>query len=373
MPFLIRLLAAALLSVPFTSAALAAEENLWLAVGHGGQRMISTDGKAWSQVGSWSKPGHNQDDLNVAASFKGAFYVGGGYASGRLTATRDGKTWSDGVIPGSSPIFGLEVMGDALFAIDLRGKVFKTTDGEKWELVATPKMPPATDVMRKLAQERVKDGKPVSDAQAQGHWVRGSAQGNGLILASGDYGPVVAFDPKTNEAIVTKMAGQDTKNPGPKRVAFGNGVFVVIGEKGLIARTKDGKTWENNHTRDDVGDVQCVEFNGKEFLLTHELSLAKKDASGNETKTKVSKILKSTDGLTWENVDWPVPRQARLINGVLYSSGYSPTKLMRSQDGGKTWEPLSNEGGWHYKAYAYGPLAGGAPPKAPGAAKPSTK
>jgi len=59
------------------------------------------------------------------------------------------------------------------------------------------------------------------------------------------------------------MAGQDNKNPGPKRVAFGNGVFVIVGEKGLIARTKDGKTWENNRTREDVGDVQCIEFNGK--------------------------------------------------------------------------------------------------------------
>ena len=106
--------------------------------------MLSSDGKTWTQVASWSKPGHNQDDLNVAANFKGAFYVGGGYFSGRLTATRDGKTWSDGVIPGSSPIFGLEVMDDALFAMDLRGKVFKTVDGEKWQLVATPKMPPPT-------------------------------------------------------------------------------------------------------------------------------------------------------------------------------------------------------------------------------------
>ena len=63
-------------------------------------------------------------------------------------------------------------------------------------------MPAPTEVMRKLAQERSKDGKPVSDAQAQGHWIRGTAQGNGLILGSGDYGPVVAFDPKTNETIV---------------------------------------------------------------------------------------------------------------------------------------------------------------------------
>jgi photosystem II stability/assembly factor-like uncharacterized protein len=285
MNLLIRIVAV-FCAAQMVSATVLADEQYWLAVGHGGQRMLSTDGKTWAQVGSWSKPAHNQDDLNVAASFKGTFYVGGGYYSGRLTATRDGKNWSDGVIPGSSPIFGLNVEGDALYAMDLRGKVFKTLDGEKWELVATPKMPPPTDVMRKLAQERSKDDKPVSDAQAQGHWIRNTDQGNGLIVGSGDYGPVVAFDPKTNKTIVTKMVGQDTKNPSPKRVAFGNGVFVVVGEKGLIACTKDGKTWENNRTRDDVGDVQCVEFGGKEFLLTH-----------TDAKTKTSKVMKSADGL----------------------------------------------------------------------------
>ena len=192
---MLHLIVTSMLTATLLPSAATADDNYWLAVGHGGQRMLSPDGKAWTQVGSWSKPGHNQDDLNVAAHFKGTFYVGGGYFSGRLTATRDGKTWSDGVIPGSSPIFGLEVMGDALYAMDLRGKVFKTVDGEKWELVATPKMPPPTDVMRKLAQQRSKDGKPVSDGQAQGHWIRGTAQGNRLILGSGDYVPVVAFDP----------------------------------------------------------------------------------------------------------------------------------------------------------------------------------
>lgn len=365
MSYCLRLFAASVCIAAFLSPVARGAENVWLAVGHGGQRMTSADGKTWSQVGSWSKPAHNQDDLNVAAPFKGAFYVGGGYFSGRLTATRDGKQWSDGVIPGSSPIFGLDVAGDALFAMDLRGKVFKTVDGEKWELVATPKMPPPTDVMwtlaKKQAVDRGRDEKSVTEAQAQGHWIRGTAQGNGLIVGSGDYGPVVAFNPETNETVVTKMAGQDTKNPGPKRVAFGNGVFVVVGEKGLIARTADGKTWENNRTRDDVGDVQCVEFNGREFLLVH-----------TDAKTKKATLMTSPDGLEWKTVDWPAPRQIRFINGVLYSSSYPPSKLARSLDGGRTWEPLANDEGWHFKAYAYGPLAGGPPPQVPAAPKPAT-
>lgn len=345
----------AVLAVPVGAVEPESGQNWWLAVGHGGHRQMSRDGKTWEQVASWSKPSHNQDDLNVAANFKGAFYAGGGYFSGRLVATRDGKEWSDGVLPGSSPLFGLEVMDDALFAIDLRGKVFKTTDGETWKNVAAPVMPPPTEIMRKLAQERSKDNKPVSDAQAQGHWIRGTAQGNGLILGSGDYGPVIAFDPKTNEISVTKMAGQDDKNPGPKRVAFGNGVFVVIGQKGLIARTKDGKTWENNAINDSRGDVQCVEFNGKEFVITI-----------TDAKTKKKDVFRSADGVKLEPVKWDVPAQVRAINGWLYKSGYTPTKLTRSHDGGETWEPVSVDENWHFKAYAYGPLAGGPPPHVPG-------
>src|SRR6185312_7615167 len=87
----------------------------FLAVGHGGHRMLSKDGVAWGHHVSWGPPKHDQNDLNVAVSFKGAFFAGGGYFSGRLTATRDGAAWSDGVIPGSSPVFGLEVVGDTLY------------------------------------------------------------------------------------------------------------------------------------------------------------------------------------------------------------------------------------------------------------------
>jgi hypothetical protein len=302
-------------------------EEWFLAVGHGGHRMLSKDGKAWEKHVAWGQPKHDQNDLNVAAHFKGAFFAGGGYSSGRLTATRDGTAWSDGVIPGSSPVFGLEVFGDTLYAIDLRGKVFKSADGEAWELVARAEMPTAT------------------------HWVRGTVQGNGIIVGSGDYGPAVAFDPKTNAVTVTQMAGQTDKNATWQRVAFGNGVFVVGGQAGLLAATKDGKAWENNRTDPARGDVQCVEFTGADFLAS---------------TTKGA--LRSADGRTWEPAAAPPARQVRRVGDWLYTSTYPPSRLARSRDGGKTWEALPNEPGWHFKAYARGRLAGGPPPKAPTAA-----
>ncbi len=302
----------------------AAEKNWLLAVGHGGHRMLSQDGKTWLNHTSWGEPKHDQNDLNVATNFKGTFYAGGGYFSGRVSATRDGKTWSDGVVPGSAPIFGLEVFGDTLYAVDLRGKVFKTGDGEKWELVAKAEMPTAT------------------------HWIRGTAQGNNIIVGSGDFGPAIAFDPKTNTITMTQMDGQTDKNATWQRVAFGNGVFVVGGQAGLLAVTNDGKKWENNKAQPERGDIQCVEFTGKEFLATTAKS-----------------AYRSVDGKSWKEAKAPPARQVRRIEDWLYTSTYAPSRLARSKDGGDTWETLPNEGGWHFKAYATGPLTGGDPPKLP--------
>lgn len=327
-PSLPRALAAALVAglVGLTAPAAdpAPQKNEWyLAVGHGGHRMLSRDGKTWEKHASWGEPKHDQNDLNVAAHFKGAFYAGGGFFSGRLAATRDGEKWSDGVLPGSSPIFGLEVLNDVLYAIDLRGAVFKTAGGEKWELVARAEMPSKT------------------------HWVRGTAQGNGVIVGSGDFGPVTVFDPKTGKIAVTQMAGQVDKNPGIRRVAFGNGVFVVGGQAGLLAVSTDGKEWANNAVDAERGDVACVEFTGKEFLVT----LAKGS-------------LRSADGKTWAKAEGAVPRQVRRVNGWLYGYGWPPSKISRSRDGA-TWEAVPNEKEWQGKAYAFGALSGGEPPAVP--------
>ncbi len=91
--FLLSLTALSLLALPVCAA------DLFLAVGPGGQRMVAEDGTTWKNHVSWGVPSHDQNDLNVAVFFKGAAYVGGGYSIARMTATRDGKTWSEGVLP----------------------------------------------------------------------------------------------------------------------------------------------------------------------------------------------------------------------------------------------------------------------------------
>src|SRR5262249_43987427 len=144
-------------------------DERYLCVGNGGQRMFSADGIHWDSHVSWGTPGHDTNDLSAAAFFKGAAYAGGGYFNARITATRDGKTWSEGTLTQGSPIFGLEVVNDTLFVVTLRGQVYRSTDGESFDLVAQPKMP--------------------SDK----HWIRFTAAGAGKIVGSGDYGPALAY------------------------------------------------------------------------------------------------------------------------------------------------------------------------------------
>lgn len=307
-------------------AASAGAAEVYLVVGPGGDRMFSTDGLTWENHVAWGEPKHDQNDLNCAAFFKGTAYVGGGYYSGRLTATRDGKTWSEGVLPNSSPVFGMEILHDALYAITLRGQVYKTSDGESWTMVAAAKMPSPT------------------------HWIRSTVSGNGVIVGSGDFGPAIVFDPKTEKITVTQMAGQKDKNAMWKRVAYGNGVFVVCGQDGLLAATKDGHSWQNNETRPERGNFSSVVWAGDGFLATAE----KQDA------------LFSQDGLEWKKFETKAPHTLVRAGDWVYGWSWPPSKIKRTRDGA-TWEPVPNAKEYYAKDVVVGNLSGmGSPPKLPG-------
>jgi len=312
--------------------------DVYLAVGPGGQRMFATDGQTWENHVAWGEPKHDQNDLNCAAFFKGTAYVGGGYFSGRLTATRDGKTWSEGVLPKSSPIFGLEVLKDGhgaemLYAVTLRGQVYKTADGENWTLVGAPQMPSPT------------------------HWIRFTKQGNGILLGSGDFGPALAFDPKTEQITVTQMAGQTVKNPGFRSVAYGAGTFVVCGQDGLLAATKDGLAWQNNETHPERGNITSVVWVDDRFI-----------AVAKDHGTLISK-----DGVEWTSQETKLPSSVLTAGQWVYAKGWPPSKVQCSRDGVK-WEPMPNEKSYFVHAVAFGDLAGsGSPPILPGGGEKVTR
>ncbi len=277
--------------------------------------MFSADGVHWDKHAAWGEPKHDQNDLNVAAFYKGIAFAGGGYFSGRLAATRDGVTWTDEVLPKSSPIFGLEVLGDTLYAITLRGQVYATTDGKSWSLVAAAEMPSKT------------------------HWIRSTAAGNGLIVGSGDFGPAMAFDPAKKKITVTQMAGQHDKNATLKRVAFGNGTFVVGGQDGLLAASTDGIAWKNNETYPERGNISSVVWTGERFLAV--------GAGG--------KALESPDGLMWKPLATTQPKIIVRAGETLFGWSWPPTTIQHSRDAA-AWQLVANEKSFHVKHIARGLL-----------------
>lgn len=335
---LVRLFTLVLLSLAPTISS--AGENFYIAVGAGGHRMFSRDGLAWENHFELGPAGHDQNDLNVVTSFKGTIVIGGGYSSGRLMATRDGKTWSDGVLPEgkisarrSSPIFGIEVIHDTLYLMTLHGQVYATSDMENYEEVAWVRMPQTFEGERKP------------------RWVRQAVQGNDLMLGSGDFGPALIFNSKfPSDAMYTQMAGQDDrKQPQYRRVAFGNGIFLVGGQNGLIARSRDGRIWENNVTVPERGDVYSVVWAGDHFLA----------------QTQNLGALVSPDGANWTRQEAAVPRHIIRVHDLLFGWNRR-TDFSRSRDG-VTWERAKNDKNFTILSIGYGELAGaGDPPNLPG-------
>lgn len=269
--------------------------------------MFASDGPAWEKHVAWGVPGHDQNDSNVATFYKSAAFVGGGFSMARLTATSDGVTWSEGALPAGGPVFGLELQGDALYAVTIRGFIHQTADGENFTLVDKPQLPTK-------------------------HAIRSTAAGNGIIVGSGDFGPALAFDPKAGKITITQMAGQTQKKATLRRVAFGGGMF----------------TWQNNEPHPERGDIFSVVWTGRQFLAS----------SGNGT-------LVSTDGVTWEPSAEEVPRVLRRVGGWIHGWSWPSYQFQRSQDGGR-WEPMPNEKRHGAKGIAFGDLAGtGAAPQLP--------
>lgn len=316
---------------------IAQAEQVYLAAGNGGHRMISPDAKTWDHHIAWGVPRHDTNDLTSIAFFKGAAYVGGGYFHPRITATRDGIHWKDGALAGGGgPLMGLEVVDDKLYAMTIRGQVFASEDGETFESVAKAE---------------------VDEPGA----VRETVHANGRIVGAGDFGLVVTYVPETGTITALRMAGQEEKNATFRRIAHGKETFVVGGANGLLAWSGDGVTWQNNEAVPERGDIRDVVWFGNQFL-----ALADK-------KGEPSQVLTSPDGREWTASDIEMPGRSMLpVGDSLYvRSGKTSWKYSKDL---RTWEDLPNPYEASIKVIESGELSGDAtPPNLPEDPRPPKK
>jgi len=303
--------------------------EIYVAAGGGGHRMVSPDGLEWFHHTAWGEPKHDTNDLGAIAFFNGAAYVGGGYFHPRLTATCDGQNWSVGALsPGGGPTTGLGVIDETLYAITIRGDLYRSHDGESFEKIA--------------------DGKASRDEPGA---IRRATVGNGRLVGAGDFGMVASYHPASGQYEIQRLAGQEDKNATFKRIAFGNGVFVVGGQDGLLACSSDGVTWENNETTPERGDVRQLFFFDDHFYAV---------CRGADRKTTV---YHSADGKAWEPTDLELAgNPIGVVEDHLYVK-VGKIGLQRTTDL-EQWETIPNPENHDVRNLARGEMSGEATPPA---------
>jgi len=292
---------------------------VFIAVGEDGLRMFSRDGRDWTN----RTTGKEGEIFSTACFTSGRCLVGGRYGGeNQFRTTGDGVAWLSSkydaqyttyvrlLIPHDGKFHAL--IGDNSGAT--RPPAFITTeDGVNWS-----KPQPIT--------------LPNKDQRANA-LLRRYAQGNGLIVAVGDYGRRSVSPDLIN--------WQNTPNAKPVDtlidVAFGNGLFVGGGMHGLRMISSDGLTWTDRVTGEEGEHINCMIFDGKQFVGI------------GQGATYIS-----ADGKAWQRTpNQNAPTSAAFGAGV-YVGSLWPGRMLRSIDG-ILWEEIVKVP-QHANGFSYGVL-----------------
>ena len=278
--------------------------GLWVAVGQDGLIAKSTDGNVWTPAATVSgvsgKGGITFFGYGVAygkdALGAGLWVaVGGGSIIAKST---DGNVWTPAAtvsgVSGKGGItgygvgvaYGKDALGAGLWvAVGEGGIIAKSTDGNVW----TPAAGDATNKGGIIDSGRgVAYGK---DGNGAGLWV---AVGDGGLIAKSTDGNVW-----TPAATVSGVSGKGGITSNAHGVAYGKdgtgaGLWVAVGYNGVIAKSMDGNVWTRAATVSGVSGKGGITYG-------HGVAYGK-DALGAGLWVAVGEggiIAKSTDGNVW--------------------------------------------------------------------------
>lgn len=225
MNFFLRVVALSLL-INSPHAAFVSAEDLFVAAGYGGRRMVSTDGLTWEITEEWAQPGGDDgNNLMSAVWAEGKFVVVGGGGGGRsgdghVLVSTDGREWkrTRHTFNRINPI----VYGDGRFVAGAPDRSLIVSD----------------DAVTWTEGARIED-------DACTHF-RGGAYGNGRFVFVGNHGggggphwSAVSKDGSTIDGVRTDL-------PGHGRIVFQGSRFLMLTshtKAGLIA-SPDGLDWK---------------------------------------------------------------------------------------------------------------------------------
>ncbi len=271
---------------------------LFVAVGQNGQRLVSENGTEWKQL----QVGKEGETYRAVSAGLGRFVAVGSYGGDNILAvTEDGAKWQTG-------------KREAKYVKYLRGLgfgngVFLGIGGDPGSVgLSKPFVSTSTDGLNWSEFTEI-GGK---------HIVRRIAWGNGRWVGVGDRGRrSTSSDGKAWQDAPDTRALDTLVD-----VAFGNGVFVGVGLHGLRMMTEDGLKWSTPARGEEGEHLNSVVWAGGRFVavgagatwFSPDGTNWKREpnrnapvivASGNQIFVGANwkgRLLRSTDGVQWEQV-----------------------------------------------------------------------
>ncbi len=289
---------------------IATAAEIFLAVGYGGRRMISTDGINWEITAEWAQPGGDDGNNLMSAAFAQDKFVvvggggGGNTGAGHILVSKDGREWRE--VHKDRARVNPVVYGNGRFVVGTSsypsGKLMWSEDAETWQ-----------------------PGAQISE-RGLTHF-RGGEFGGGLFVLVGNGSRAAADGERVNFhwAIASpdgqKIVSERTDLPGHGRIVFGAGKFLMLtshSEADVIA-SADGNEWK------PVPVAEGVKFNWlvrteREFLI----------GNGKEA-------YRSADGAEWTKADINLRAGVHWSDGTRFITSSWPGKMGFSPDG-KTWQ-----------------------------------
>lgn len=271
------------------------ETNLFVAVGLDGLRLVSSDGKTWSNA----QLGREGESYRAACFGNGLCVAVGSFGGDNILAsTSDGKLWKLG-------------KHEAKYVKYIRGLLFG--NGQFVALGGDPGSVGLSKPFVMFSKDGLQWSEPL-DIPGK-HMLRRAAWGNGLFVAVGDRGRRAASKDGKEWSDAPEAKAIDTCTD----VCFGNGVFVGVGLHGLRMKSADGLKWTARQVGEEGEHLNSVVFAGGKFVAvgagaTYTSADGEKwDRSANENAPQVAargasgfvgaawkgRLFSSADGVKW--------------------------------------------------------------------------
>lgn len=265
------------------------------AVGHFGQRMFSQDGE------SWSAPvlGKEGEVYRAIAYGNGVFVTVGSYGGNNIVA---------------ATVSGEKAGGPAQDGA-------KSDSGPAWKSASRDAM--------------------------YSKYLRGLTYGNGMFIGcGGDPGSVGSSNP----FVMTTADGQTWSEIIPiagreiiRRITFGNGIFVAVGDRGRRASSTDAREWKDTPKVSAIHTLVDVAF-GKDIFVgvgLHGLRMTSRDGS------TWSEPVRGEEGEHLNSIVWAGDRFVACGTQATYTS-----------PDGLAWQRFTNENGPQTMTYGDGVFVG---------------